>query len=165
MANHLAASREYQNASHIAYYLAVAGEADPQPLLEQTLTGNKTFFLPVIKKGNEVGLHFVKADKSTEFKANQYGIPEPVHQVDDEILPEQLDLIVTPLVSFDNKGNRIGMGGGFYDRTFAFKRESKARKPLLIGYAYTFQRSEFLKPEPWDVALDGIVTEEGFIRF
>lgn len=164
MAKHLFNADEFIKARHIAHYLAVKGEADPAPLVTSTMD-SKTFYLPVIHNQDKVGLNFVRADDTTTYKANRYGIPEPVHQPGEEIKPQQLDLIITPLVAFDNHGNRIGMGGGFYDRTFAFKRDNQSQKPFLIGYAYDFQRTDNISPEPWDVALDGIVTESGFKRF
>lgn len=166
IANHLLITEEFIQARHIAYYIAVNGEADPEPLITKSAASDKTFYLPVVHNGDEVGLNFVKVDSTTDFKTNQFSIPEPVHCAEDEIQPHQLDLIVTPLVSFDDHGNRIGMGGGFYDRTFAFKLGGGANcKPLLIGYAYDFQRSANIQSEVWDVALDGIVTESRFKRF
>lgn len=165
MAQHLLASNEFQQAQRVAYYLAVNGEADPQPVIEKNEDRKKTFALPVVLNHGKVRLQFIRVDSSTQFETNQYGIPEPVHGPDKIMSPEQLDLIITPLVGFDGAGNRIGMGGGFYDRTFAFKRTGQSCKPLLIGYAYDFQRSKHIVPEPWDVPLDGIVTESGFTRF
>ncbi len=154
----------FKQAHHIAYYLPVAGEADPTWLLTPEFIETKAFYLPIIKQEGKIGLNFSRVDDQTRLQENQYGIPEPVPGEGDRIEPEQLDLVITPLVSFDREHNRIGMGGGFYDRTFAFKRESTHLKavtrPLLIGYAYEFQRSEALMPEYWDVKLDGIVTEE-----
>ncbi len=72
----------------------------------------------------------------------------------------------TPLVAFDGEGNRLGMGGGYYDQTFGYKSRRRAwRKPMLIGVAYEFQRLSSLPARSWDVALDGIVTEKGFQKF
>jgi 5-formyltetrahydrofolate cyclo-ligase len=74
--------------------------------------------------------------------------------------------VLTPLVAFDLHGNRLGMGGGFYDRTFEFlNRHTHWRRPLLIGLAYDFQRVEQLYSHGWDVRLSGVVTEQGFVSF
>ncbi len=177
IAEQLKNSIEFTQAKHIAYYLPVSGEADPTTLcfnrhkgLKQHKDFNengahkKSFYLPVLKKNGKIGLHFIKVDQATRFKKNRYGIAEPVFMTEDLIKPEKLDLVITPLVSFDLQGNRVGMGGGFYDRTFGFKQCNESTKPLLIGYAYEFQYSDNIIPEPWDVKLDGVVTEHRFTR-
>ncbi len=165
IAKRLKDSFEFTQAKHIAYYLPVAGEADPTMLLQARHgTGKAEFYLPVLKKKAEKGLHFIKVGKTTKFIKNQYGIPEPEFTEHDLIKPEKLDLVITPLVSFDLQGNRVGMGGGFYDRTFGFKQSEEMRKPLLIGYAYEFQYSDKIVPNTWDVKLDGVVTENKFTR-
>ena len=69
-----------------------------------------------------------------------------------------------PLLGFDLKGNRLGMGGGYYDRCLAFKK-SKVKKPILLGFAYDFQQVDLLSAEPWDIGLDAIATESQFIHF
>ena len=86
-------------------------------------------------------------------------IPEPDHTLKRRVHIHKLDIVVTPLLAFDQNGARLGMGGGFYDRTFAFKRFSKhLNKPKLWAIALEIQHYS-LKPMPWDVYLDGIVTE------
>ncbi len=169
IAQQMAQTEAFQQAQHIAYYLPVSGEADPTLLLTPRNCQSKLFYLPILKKGSETGLDFMKVTEETCFEDNCYGIPEPVcnsGNTDELIQPDQLDLVITPLVSFDEQHNRVGMGGGFYDRTFAFKNTQRnlntRTKPLLIGYAYEFQRSPALSAEPWDVKLDGIVTERKF---
>lgn len=78
-----------------------------------------------------------------------------------------LDLVVMPLLAFDTAGSRLGMGGGFYDRSFAFKRRSgkRSNKPHLTGIAYQFQQAEALNRQTWDVPLDAISTEKGITHF
>jgi 5-formyltetrahydrofolate cyclo-ligase len=74
--------------------------------------------------------------------------------------------VITPLVAFDSLGSRLGMGGGFYDTTFMFKRYSYSpQRPRLLGFAYDFQQVEKLESNPWDVALDAVLTEVGFLPF
>ncbi|MEE9351224.1 MAG: 5-formyltetrahydrofolate cyclo-ligase [Thiotrichaceae bacterium] len=164
IANQLHASTQFIEAKHVAYYLPVSGEADPTSLFTGK-TDKKELYLPVLKQAGATGLHFIKVHKATLFETNKYGIQEPVGTSNDLIEAEELDLVIAPLVSFDRQGNRVGMGGGFYDRTFAFKQSLPIRKPLLIGYAYDFQCSDTLTPESWDVKLDGVVTESGLTLF
>jgi 5-formyltetrahydrofolate cyclo-ligase len=78
-------------------------------------------------------------------------------------LPQQLDAVIVPLLGFDNNGNRLGMGGGYYDRSFAFRKQRRAwRRPLLIGVAYSFQQVDAIQTEPWDIPLDAVITEQEF---
>ena len=82
-----------------------------------------------------------------------------------KILAEDLDLVITPLLAFDAKGHRLGTGGGYYDRSFAFLYSNMKKKPLMIGLAYSFQAAECLPTDPWDIALDGVITEEKYIFY
>ena len=76
-------------------------------------------------------------------------------------MARQLDVVIAPLVAFDESLNRLGMGGGYYDRTFAFRKRARVlRRPVLIGVAYSFQRVDRLQPENWDVPLDVVITEK-----
>ena len=80
--------------------------------------------------------------------------------------PRRLDLVIVPLFAFDARGTRLGTGGGYYDRTFSFAASSAAwRRPALIGVGYAFQQHERLERAPWDVPLDGAVTDRGTFRF
>ncbi len=162
ISQHLLNTIEFKKAEHIAYYLPARGEADPTLLLNKVT--NKSFYLPILKQGDDTGLNFTEVTKQTRFKTNKYGIPEPLSNHSEMIGAEELDMVITPLVSFDYAGNRVGMGGGFYDRTFYFKQPDSSIKPLLVGYAYDFQHSKILVPEHWDVKLDAVVTEKGFVR-
>lgn len=95
---------------------------------------------------------------------NRYGILEPSTKY---IKPTaQLDIILMPLVGFDRLGNRLGMGGGYYDRALAFKRRQAWRKkPLLIGLAFDGQEIQQLAAQPWDIPMDAVATPTRFIRF
>jgi 5-formyltetrahydrofolate cyclo-ligase len=70
-----------------------------------------------------------------------------------------------PLVGFDKAGNRLGMGGGFYDRSFAFKQKRHSCQPKLIGLAHSIQQVDNLSVQGWDIPVDNIVTELGVSRF
>jgi len=146
----------FKNATHIATYHAVRGEADPGTL---NATVYKNLYLPVITPNTQQGLLFAPFKDNSKFYLNKYSIPEPIYSDNDLILPTALDLVLVPLLGFDKNGNRLGMGGGFYDRTFTFKKEHKNHPPILMGIAYDFQEIEELKPEPWDIPLDYVITE------
>jgi 5-formyltetrahydrofolate cyclo-ligase len=105
-------------------------------------------------------LWFTPYAADSELVQNRFGIPEPRVLPRRRVPPWRLDLILVPLVGFDSAGNRLGMGGGFYDQTLAFlQRRSHWRKPRLLGIAYDFQQLDQLPAEPWDIPLDGIATE------
>lgn len=81
-------------------------------------------------------------------------------------MPWGLDLIILPLVAFDLSGNRLGMGGGFYDRTLSFKHQRCHWKgPKLIGIAHELQRVDLLPVNDWDIPLDAVITEQKLYQF
>jgi len=151
----------FKKAQHIAFYTPVKGEANPLPLQDES---NKSFYLPVLSTKNKFHLNFVKIDSNTEYKNNIYAIPEPIYTPQDIIPATQLDLVIMPLVAADKDGHRMGMGGGYYDRSFAFKQDSNTESPKLLGFAYDFQLVEKLISEAWDVPLDFIATDRKFIE-
>jgi len=158
---HVAQSDCFKNAQHIAFYTAVKGEANPLPLQQ---TANKSFYLPVLSSTKKFHLIFVKVDASTQYKNNIYSIPEPIYKPKDIIATEKLDLVIMPLVAADRKGNRMGMGGGYYDRSFAFKQIATINTPKLLGFAYDFQLINALNAAPWDIPLEYIATNAEFFE-
>ena len=142
----------FKNGQKIALYLPNDGEIDRKYI--QIFLKNKGFciYLPVLFGKS---LKFAKIDKN--FKKNRYGIEEPVST---QILnANQLNIIFMPLVGFDKDKNRIGMGGGFYDRTLSFKnRQINYKNPKLYGLAFDCQKVAKLDAKPWDVPLDAVVT-------
>lgn len=149
----------FQKSSEIGFYHSVRGEADPSSIQ----TPSKKFYLPVLSKDLDEGLVFIELNEDTIFEDNKFSIPEPVYDESKIVPGDLLDLVIVPLLGFDRNGHRLGMGGGFYDRCFAFKKERKT-KPILMGYAYDFQQLDSLEAEPWDVDLDFIATESGLIK-
>jgi 5-formyltetrahydrofolate cyclo-ligase len=113
----------------------------------------KYCYFPVVKK--EGTLLFLPATPASSFYTNEFGILEPEVEHHHAISPDELDLILMPLVAFDEHGSRIGMGKGFYDRALAHQRPK-----LLMGVAYEFQRYPYIEPQPWDVQLDAVTTEK-----
>ena len=93
--------------------------------------------------------------------ANTVGILEPVYKKRDLKPPSALEIVLVPLVAFDKNFNRVGMGGGYYDRAFAFSKFRKNwHKPLLVGVAYSFQEVDKINSKAWDVPLHAVITEE-----
>jgi len=144
--------------SAIATYMPAFGEVDCTAFATRMRSRRKRTYVPVLRKNR---LLFAPWDDSSDWAENRYGIPEPTCSPADLLTPRQLDIVVAPLVAFDESLNRLGMGGGYYDRTFAFrKRTAHKHRPVLIGAAYSFQRVEALQPQDWDVPLDVVVTEK-----
>jgi len=146
-------------ARHIAFYIAADGEVDPLPLLRRALALGKNVYLPMLRPGNR--LWFGEYRQDMRMRPNRYGIPEP--RGARWLQPWALDLVLLPLVGFDRRGGRLGMGGGFYDRSFAFWRRGGRRRPCLMGLAHHFQEVAELPLEPWDVPLTGVVTDREWI--
>ncbi len=163
----IAASRIFQKSQHIAFYLASDGEIDLLPLLKLACKQNKYCYLPVLGLGHSRSLWFLPYTPNTSLYRNRFGINEPEHQHSArQRKVKSLDLILMPLVAFDNHGNRLGMGGGFYDRTLAYLHNRRQwRKPQLIGTAFNFQQVEQLDTRIWDVPLDGIATDKQLQMF
>jgi len=148
---------------HLALYWPADGEVDLRPLLAMQ-TVRQQHYLPILVRGSR--LRFAALTASSSLYPNRFGIPEPRVQPRKLLRPTQLDAVLMPLVGFDEHGNRLGMGGGFYDRSFAFRHARRRwRKPLLIGVAFELQRCPTLPAAAWDVPLDGIVTEHGLRLF
>lgn len=143
----------YRYARHIALYHAYQGEVTLDELWRAAPMQGKFCYFPAINA--EKTLSFLPATPATPFKANRYGIPEPDVAISEAVCPKELDLIFMPLVAFDEFGTRMGMGGGYYDRTLA-----QENHPLLIGVAYECQRQAYIAPEEWDIPLTAIITEQ-----
>lgn len=151
-----------QRPKRIALFFAQDGELDTEFLIQQLWRRGHQVYLPVITKSGL--MRFGRYQSDTPLKANQFGILEPVVKPGAWLQANALDLVLMPLVGFDLQGHRLGMGGGFYDKTFAFKRFS-SRKPVLIGWAHQCQQVESLSAQVWDVPMDAVITELGVVRF
>ncbi len=149
-------------AQHIAGYKAFDGECDPQRLIEYAWSLKKQVYLPVLTDDLQNPLQFAPYSPQTPCKLNRFGIAEPDITASWR-LAQQLDLVITPIVGFTVTGWRLGMGGGFYDRTFAFLRDRpNSCIPYLLGIAFECQKIEYLECRAWDVPLHGILTEQAF---
>ncbi len=146
---------EYQTAIHIAAYFAILGEISVEAIIHKACEAGKTCYLPIL---DGQSMAFAPWQPGAPLVKKKFGLLEPDCSKCDWIDPSELDLVLTPLVVFDHACNRIGQGGGFYDRTFEFTRTTE--KPVLIGVAHDNQREPALSPQPWDISLHKIVTEK-----
>lgn len=163
IAHRLAASGIFDRSQRIAAYLGNDGEVGTRDLIEAIWARCKDPYLPILRAAPEKCLWFGLYRPDTILVPNKYRIPEPLPGPDTISEPWRFDLALLPLVAFDLAGHRIGMGGGYYDRTFAYLKENgRPRTPVLIGLAFECQRRAALPAMPWDVPLDGVVTEEAF---
>ena len=156
LAARIVALPEYARATHIAAYAAVNGEIDLQPVIERALADGKSVYLPNL---DQESLRFSPYFHGQKMRVNRFRLPEPDVGDDEMLAPRDLDLVLAPLVVFDAARNRIGMGGGYYDRSFAFRKDPECTAPVLIGVAHEVQKVEHIEPEAWDVRLDKIVTD------
>lgn len=149
----------FHQARHIAGYLADRGEFDPTAILETAHDLGKSVYLPVLN-GRGQPMCFAPYRPGAALIPNRLGILEPDVLSDQLIRPWQLDLVLAPLVGFDATGQRLGMGGGYYDRSFAFLNEpARPERPRLLGLAFELQKLPRLPFRPWDIPLDAVITE------
>jgi len=161
LARRLGRHPAFLKARRLAAYWPADGEIDPLALLRLARGRRKGCHLPVLRSHPAKKLWFVDYRPGEPLIKNAYGIPEPRLRNRRIKLPWALDLLLMPLVGFDERCNRVGMGGGWYDRTLAYLRQrTRWRRPLLIGVAHECQRVEGLEIKPWDVPLDLVATEE-----
>ena len=147
----------------LAAYLANDGEIDPLPMMRALIHRKRRCFLPIIMPLRRPLLRFGELKPNGRLKSNRFGILEPQVSPQMAFKIGQLDWIFVPLVAFDCTGNRLGMGGGFYDATFEILQHRRhGQRPRLIGLAHEFQRVNHLDVDSWDVPLHGIVTDCGY---
>lgn len=152
---------EYFTDQRVAGYWASHGELPLNLVIPPLVARGQQFLLPVTGPGRQ--LRFAAWAPGDAVEANRYGIPEPA-QPGELFEPFQLDLVLVPLLGFDRRGNRLGHGGGYYDRGFAFLNDQvRPTEPLLVGIAYAFQELPEIDEQDWDVPLDFVATERELI--
>jgi len=156
--------KQVKQANKIAVYLSNDGEINVTQLIKALWKANKCCYLPVLDKKLTGHLVFLPYYKNQRLIKNKYKILEPVYSYKNSLSAKHLDLILMPLVSFDQRGNRIGMGGGYYDRSLSYLQQSTkiragSKKPTLIGVAHSIQEVDDIPIESWDIKLDMIVTD------
>jgi 5-formyltetrahydrofolate cyclo-ligase len=146
----------------IALYAALPEELDSTPLIELARARGCRLYLPRIDR-HSLGRKMQFVAMNERQRSNRLGIAEP--EGAQIIGARWLDVVFLPLVGFDSRGVRLGTGGGYYDRAFAFRRWRKVwHTPQLVGLAYSFQQLDVIIPAAHDVLLDAVVTEKGVIR-
>lgn len=145
-----------RKAKHIALYIAADGELNPSPLINWARSLHKHLYLPCVAR-DRAHMEFKRWPNGGRLRRNRYGIPEPTHPQTVELA--KLDVILMPLVGFDAAGNRLGMGGGYYDRTLA-KLPQHTR---LLGLAHKIQQIPAVPVAAWDVPLHAIFTDAGTV--
>ena len=166
LAVNLGRNPDVRRSHRIACYLAHDGEISLEYFIQYARRTGKKLYLPILDRLYQTRLWFAPFVASTSMSRNCFGIREPAHSARHRLMAKDLDLILMPLVSFDTLGNRLGMGGGYYDKTLSFlvRREYWVR-PKLIGVAYEFQKSDRLPARPWDVRLHEVVTDHTSYRW
>jgi 5-formyltetrahydrofolate cyclo-ligase len=143
-------------------YWAVAGELPLAALIQGLRARGQVYHLPIVDADRQ--LKFAPWQPGGEIATNRFGIPEPVCAPAELLAPEQLDVVLLPLLGFDRRGHRLGFGGGYYDRSFAYLHGRNAvGKPVLVGVGYALQEVPAIEAMPWDVRLDYVATEQELI--
>lgn len=159
VAKHFVASDVFKRSTHIACYFSTKDELNTDVVFTSLWRADKSCYLPVLhEKAHSMG--FAHYTRSTVLCQNRYRIFEPKEP--DYVKNELLDIVLVPLIAFDKKGCRLGLGGGYYDKSFHFLLSVKRpAKPLLIGLCFSQQEAESIPRDPWDVPLDAVITEQG----
>jgi 5-formyltetrahydrofolate cyclo-ligase len=153
----------FRRARHISLYLPTDGEIDPRLLLRAAQRRGKATYLPVLSAWPRTKMVFQRILPGEKLKPNRFRILEPRANIARQRKIWTLDLVLLPLVGFDDVGGRLGMGGGFYDRSLAYlARRNDWRKPTLLGLAHECQKVERLAQASWDVPLQGTVTDKAW---
>jgi 5-formyltetrahydrofolate cyclo-ligase len=144
----------------IAGFLAFDGEADPIGLMTAAFDAGKQVYVPIIL-GKSKPLKFAPWSPTVGLKPNRFDILEPNVSESEWIEARDLELVITPLVAFDDSCHRIGVGGGYYDRSFGFLIDDvfEATQVSLVGFAFELQKVELIKGSKWDVPLAAVATE------
>lgn len=153
----------FRRARHISLYLPTDGEIDPRLLLREAQRRGKHTYLPVLSAWPRTRMVFQRIRPGEQLHPNRFRILEPRVNLAAQRKVWTLDLVLLPLVGFDIEGGRLGMGGGFYDRSLAYLvRRQSWRKPTLLGLAHECQKVGMLNQASWDVPLQGTVTDRAW---
>jgi 5-formyltetrahydrofolate cyclo-ligase len=153
----------FHRSRHVSLYLPNDAEIDPRLLLRAAQRRGKHTYLPVLNDWPRTRMVFQRVLPGEKLRPNRFGILEPHIDRAKQRKVWALDLVLLPLVGFDEAGGRLGMGGGFYDRSLAYRgRRSAWHKPVLLGLAHECQKVEKLSQASWDVPLQGTLTDKGW---
>lgn len=166
LSKQVATLRQFRVSRRVALYLPNDGEINPIPLILRLWQSGKTCYLPILSRLRHDRLWFAPYYPDTPLIYNRLGILEPAVSAQQRTHAQDLDLILMPLVAFDSAGNRLGMGGGFYDKSLAFLRNRRLwHKPRLIGLAHEFQRIKKIETNDWDVPIQAVATDQRIYQF
>lgn len=153
---------EFMTDAKVAGYWAVRGELPLNLAVASLARREQHYFLPVL--GATRQLFFAEYSTGTTVTHNRFGIPEPAVSAEQRLVPQDMDVILLPLLAFDRQGHRLGTGGGWYDSSVAFLRDAvRPTTPLLVGVGYAFQEVDAIPAESWDVGLDYVATDAELI--
>jgi len=152
---------EWLSANYIAGYWATGGEV-PLHVVQMRVQSPKVWCLPIVQADKT--LKFAPWRSGDPLVSNQYGIPEPDISSKSALDASGISIILLPLLAYTRSGARLGMGGGYYDRSFAFSH-AQSSPPMLIGIAYSSQEADLLPSEAWDIQLDMLINEREVLRF
>jgi len=164
LANQLQGLPEFRMAGIVGIYMASDGEIDLGPSMKWCWKNQIQTCVPIVQSQTKI-LRFSPIGKDTPLFNNRLGILEPKVKEGETLGIDRLQLLLLPLVAFDDDGNRLGMGGGFYDTTLKANQEAGGRQPLRIGVAHELQRVEKIVPDPWDMPIDMVVTDRCIRQF
>jgi 5-formyltetrahydrofolate cyclo-ligase len=156
---HLAALPEFQQARTVLLFAAIDDEADTWPILADALATGKTLALPKIDRKRRMVDARVVYDLEDDLAPGIFGIMQP--QRGEIVPPAAIDFILVPARGFDGAGNRLGRGGGYYDRYLA----QPGLHAALCGVGFAAQVLDGLPHTPRDLPVHLLVTEEGVLRF
>ena len=163
----------FQTAQRVATYLPIRSEFPTAAIIEDRPSLNKEIYIPRISPNQNNTMQFCLLQRDSQGKIqtklhkNVYNILEPQDLAGSDVINARaLDIIFMPLLGFNLNGDRLGMGGGYYDRALEFKNNTQPnRRPYLIGLAYEAQLTHDLNPHPWDIKLDAVITEKQTYHF
>ncbi len=157
---HLLRFLDDRDCINLAGFHAFRGEPNLMPALEALHHAGRRVHLPVV---NGRDMRFNRWTPGQTLQKNRFDIPEPVDGT--TCPPDRLEVVVMPLVAYSATGTRLGMGAGFYDRTFSFCLDHPDSGPMLVGAAYSLQEINSLPAQSWDVPLDAVITDRGLRMF
>lgn len=154
--NKLVTSELYLKAKNIFIYLSFGSEIETKDIINKALDDKKEVYIPKTYKDDK-SMKAIRLTSFNDLKKNSMGILEPIDD-GNYIEKEQIDLIIVPGAVFDLNGNRIGYGGGYYDRYLDSIKEINNKVVL----AYDLQIVDFIKSETHDISFDYIITNTKF---
>ena len=156
--------RIFRRGDRVAFYLPLPGEVDLRPCLIEAWRRGVECYVPRIVSRRRRLMTFAALAPGTTARPNHYGIEEPA-ATSRSLAAAGLDVVLVPVVGYDRRGNRLGMGAGFYDRALRRRLDTGRawRRPRLVGVAFACQELPAIAASPWDVPLDLIVTEQGIV--